>query len=251
MSSPSNIAALPPAALSSPASALRQSDTVSCSSCRQTFTRVFNEAIACYSEVCANFFKVCSGPLPPPLPADRLSALLQLPDGTRPATSALSYRTDFLRPVGDSKWPTTVPTSLFPRSIQALAHSRADYTHSAWRGYHCRLCGRLTSRSDWLALVCGHCGARVPMRADVYRAADLQSGPRERPVVRFPARCYDAQVPGYEGYTIVVGDDARVHHLWPVGEGALDKSDGLFADYQGQAAGELFKRNTLSRHRRE
>lgn len=53
-------------------------------------------------------------------------------------------------------------------------------------------------------------------------------------------------VEGWAGWTIEVGADARVHQLWPVG--ATEKEDRLFREYQTV---ELFKRNTLSTHRRE
>lgn len=56
-------------------------------------------------------------------------------------------------------------------------------------------------------------------------------------------------IPGWAGWTIDVGEDTRVHHLWP--SDGLEKEDQLFQEYQGAEAGKLFKRNTLSTHRRK
>lgn len=56
-------------------------------------------------------------------------------------------------------------------------------------------------------------------------------------------------VPGWQGFTIDVAEDTRVHHLWPIG--SLERENELFRQYQGEEAGKLFKRNTLSMHRRE
>lgn len=56
-------------------------------------------------------------------------------------------------------------------------------------------------------------------------------------------------VEGWDGFTIQVGNGARIHHLWR--REGTELEDKLFREYQGERAGKLFKRNTLSQHRRE
>lgn len=61
----------------------------------------------------------------------------------------------------------------------------------------------------------------------------------------------DCTVEGFEGWTIKIGDgdETRIHHVWP--KEGLEFADGLLEEYQGEEAGGLFKRNTLTTHRRE
>ena len=209
------------------------SEQIYCVQCSQWSPHVFEEPISCYNEACPSFFS--------------------LPDGTRPSHLDLAYRPTFLLPLATSAWPSIVPQPLLPMPLQELAHQPADYSRAAWRGFHCNNCGRLSSRSDWRSLACDGCGDSVQMAARIFAdAKELQMGvKRTRPLVEGAMGVSMKPlegIRGWLGWTIDVGEDTRVHHLWPAG--GLEREDQLFREYQGEAAGKLFKRNSLSMHRR-
>lgn len=229
-----------------------------CPACNHQHERIYTAPIVCYNEDCSSFFMASrrksqrsvqdtAEPSGPPS--------LQDASGTRADFASLQYDPDFLRPTSDPTWLSLVPSSLLPKSIQApgtAEHATSnEHSKEAWRGFHCRACGRLNSRSEWTRFTCATCGASTQAIARLWHATELQSGPRMPPIAQLGIICTSIQAYQMEGYTIELGDDARVHHLWPAehDKSGLQASDRLFAEYQGSAAGQLFKRNPLSRHR--
>ncbi|ORY91658.1 hypothetical protein BCR35DRAFT_298907 [Leucosporidium creatinivorum] len=209
-----------------------QSEQVYCAICASWSPHVFTEAISCYNESCSAFFT--------------------LPSGVQPNPIDLHYVDSFLLPLTATVWPSIVPLPLLPPSFEERAAEPADYSRTSWRGHYCSHCGRLSSRSDWRALACDACLGSVETLPPVYAdAVELQEGaPRLDPVLLEGMGLVLTPVEGVEGwsgFTIQVGEGARIHHLWRRNETELE--DKLFREYQGERAGKLFKRNTLSQHR--
>lgn len=183
-----------------------------------------------------------------------LHYVMQLPSGEQANPIDLHYVDSFLLPLSAAAWPGIVPLPVLPPSFEIRATKAMDYSRSAWRGHYCSHCGRLSSRSDWRALACDACARSVETRPPIYEdpIALQDSVPRIDPtlldgmgLVMTPV----AGIEGWEGFSIQVGDGARIHHLWRQEETKLE--DKLFREYQGEQAGKLFKRNTLSQHRRK
>ncbi|GAA5940957.1 hypothetical protein JCM1841_003567 [Sporobolomyces salmonicolor] len=227
---------------------------IRCSTCGAWHRSIYRESISCFDEKCSNFFL--------------------LADGTMPSPSHLTYRPSLLLPFPFLPANSLIPQPLLPRTLQSLAGSRSisDYSKESWRGFGCSACGRLSSRSEWGRLTCANarCGAAVDARGRVFGAKELRERlerserakkggngkGRASEGERFhPA--YAAQglkvVPffagGYDGYTVELGEGSRVHHMWPAVEQGYVEADRLFADYQGNEAGRLFRRNPLTIHR--
>ncbi|BGP30671.1 hypothetical protein JCM10296v2_002428 [Rhodotorula toruloides] len=237
---------------------------VTCEACRQTHRRVYKEDVSCFNEACSNFFLV---------------------DGEMHHPSSLSYQPSILAP-SDLPRETLVPQSLFPRTLQSLAGEviAADYSAEAWRGFGCTACGRLSSRADWIKLKCAGCGAEGNAVGKAFTIQDLRAEERLAAIKggKIPPSDYKPvqpvfveplmrvrpilHIPGWQGYTVEMlpsitseGDGgstassrsvgrALAHHLWPVDEEEAEMADILFEGYQGAEAGELFRRNKLSRH---
>ncbi|BGP06622.1 hypothetical protein JCM10049v2_002446 [Rhodotorula toruloides] len=237
---------------------------VTCEACHQTHRRVYQEHVSCYNEACSNFFLV---------------------DGEMHHPSSLTYQPSILAP-SDLPQDTLVPQSLFPRTLQSLSgeSAAADYSAEAWRGFGCTACGRLSSRADWIKLKCAGCGAEGNTMGKAFTIQDLRMEERLAAIKagKIPPSDYKPvqpvfvepsmrvrpilHIPGWEGYTVemlppVTSEDdeentasgssvgrALAHHLWPVDEEEAEMADALFEGYQGAEAGELFRRNKLSRH---
>ncbi|KAJ8295918.1 hypothetical protein OF846_001254 [Rhodotorula toruloides] len=242
----------------------RDEGLVTCEACRQTHRPVYQENVSCYNEACSNFFLV---------------------DGEMHHPSSLTYQPSILAPT-DLPQNTLVPQSLFPRTLQSLAGelAAADYSAEAWRGFGCSACGRLSSRADWIKLKCAGCGAEGNAMGKAFTIQDLRGEERLAAIKagKIPPLDYKPvqpvfvepsmrvrpilHIPGWEGYTVemlpsVTPEEdeestargssvgrALAHHLWPVDEEEAEMADILFEGYQGAEAGELFRRNKLSRH---
>ncbi|GAA5960144.1 hypothetical protein JCM21900_002419 [Sporobolomyces salmonicolor] len=232
---------------------------IRCSTCGAWHRSIYRESISCFNEKCSNFFL--------------------LADGTMPSLSHLTYRPSLLLPFPFLPVSSLIPQPLLPRTLQSLAGSRSisDYSKESWRGFGCSACGRLSSRSEWDRLTCANarCGAAVDARGRVFGAKELREelerserakkggkgkgrareGDRFHPtyaaqglkVVPFFAGGFF--VGGYDGYTVELGEGSRVHHMWPAVEQGYLEADRLFADYQRNEAGRLFRRNPLTSHR--
>lgn len=197
--------------------------------------------------------------------------------------SSLSYHPSILAP-SDLPQDTLVPQQLFPRTLQALSGGAAasDYSAEAWRGFGCTACGRLSSRADWFKLKCAGCGAEGNAMGKALTVQDLRTEQRldmsnvdkvgasgYRPMKpAYRESSMDVReilhIPGWEGYTVemlppVATDEGSAsndvgvgrtlaHHLWPIDNMSATRADILFDGYQGAEAGELFRRNKLSRH---
>ncbi|GAA5932325.1 uncharacterized protein JCM15063_001191 [Sporobolomyces koalae] len=204
----------------------------------------------CYNETCPRFFRLEHGQLATPAQLDYDPSILNL--------SSVS---------GSPMQNALIPQPLEPRTLQSLVSSQAirDHSRSSWRGFGCSECGRLSSRSEWLILKCHECGARVDATGVQVTIQTLRLKPKHMgkatvasQQVGDPILCYPPEVvqqtlvkpvEGYKGHTFVLGNDAKVHHLWPDNPCAFVEADRLFQDYQGKAAGQLFKRNPLNCHR--
>ncbi|GEM06873.1 hypothetical protein Rt10032_c02g0890 [Rhodotorula toruloides] len=237
---------------------------VTCETCQQTHRRIYQENVTCYDEACRNFFLI---------------------DGEMHHPSSLTYQPSLLVP-SDLPLNSLVPQPLFPRTLQSLSGNLAvaDHSAEAWRGFGCTACGRLSSRADWTKLKCAGCSAEGNAMGKAFTIEDLRAEERlaatklgkiplsdykpGQPVFVVPSMRVRAilHIPGWEGYTVEMlppmtsEDDgpsaskeggvgrALAHHLWPVEHEECDGADVLFAKYQGAEAGELFRRNKLSRH---
>lgn len=169
------------------------------------------------------------------------------------------------------------------------APSISDYSLQAWRGFGCAKCGRLNSRADWDRLRCASCGDAVNARGRALKAGELSGGRgckskkvsakgKEKMDDYLPGAAQLAStssslplptkvslsplfkafslrhisishIPGYTGYFVELKSGCVVHHLWPSHVGGFAEADELFEAYQGEEAGKLFVRNTLSTHK--
>ncbi|GAA5851038.1 hypothetical protein JCM9279_005266 [Rhodotorula babjevae] len=216
-------------------------DEGTCGTCVVNFKRAYREDVECYNEECDRFFLV---------------------NGKMPRPGSLTYRASFLDLTPSLPSSDLVPQALVPCTLQSLsgASQISDYGERAWRGFGCSTCGRLSSRSEWLRLVCAGCGAETLAAARTFGAAELEAKGKGRALEPRPTSIIDPYeatliegVQGYEGYSVDLlpaqgGGSARVHHLWPVDSSTIAVGDKLFEEYQGHEAGALFRRNKLARH---
>ncbi|GAA6009465.1 hypothetical protein JCM11491_003567 [Sporobolomyces phaffii] len=217
---------------------------VTCASCGARHRAIYEEGITCYNETCHAFFR--------------------LPDGRMPHPAHLTYNPSMLSLSPDAPLDSLIPQPVSPRTLQSLAHSPSirDYSRAAWRGYGCSDCGRLSSRSEWLKLSCSECSAEVDAAGTKLTVEEVQAMTRRetrgrRPLTTGePLLCVSSIIrtpvksgPGHAGYTYDLGDGSRVHHFWPATADGYAEANRLFREYQGEAAGRLFKRNPLSMHR--
>ncbi|GAA5943263.1 hypothetical protein JCM3775_004554 [Rhodotorula graminis] len=222
-----------------------ESERGTCGTCGVEYKRAYCEDVECYNEACDRFFLV---------------------DGKMPIAGTLTYRSSFLDLTPSLPSSDLVPQLLAPRTLQSLsgASQISDYGVQAWRGFGCSTCGRLSSRSEWLRLICAGCGAETDATARTFRADEFEGKGKgkgrglEVGVPSFITAPYSSTpieaVRGYAGYTVDLsaaaagGGTAKVHHLWPVEASACQKGDKLFEEYQGVEAGALFRRNPLQKH---
>ncbi|GAA5899913.1 hypothetical protein JCM8208_005540 [Rhodotorula glutinis] len=217
-------------------------DKDTCGACGVGYKRVYREDVECYNEKCDKFFLV---------------------DGKMPLPGSLTYRASFLDLTPSLASSDVVPQRLTPRTLQSLsgASEIADYSVGAWRGFGCSTCGRLSSRSEWVRLVCAGCGAETDASARTYSADELVSKGKGRALelggpskIVAPYKTTPIEgVRGYGGYSVDLspaegGGTARVHHLWPVDASASEEGDRLFEEYQKREVGELLRRNKLEKH---
>lgn len=176
----------------------------------------------------------------------------------------LNYDSSILSVSANSSSDDLLPQPTTPQTLQFLATSPSirDYSRAAWRGFGCSDCGRLSSRSEWLKLNCQECGAEVDATGSKIDVEELQKMTRKEvrgrkqlepgePVVCLPsiARTRLDSHQDYEGYSYNLGPGSKVHHLRPKTSSSLAEANRLFEGYQGEAAGQLFKRNPLNCHR--
>ncbi|SCV68206.1 BQ2448_327 [Microbotryum intermedium] len=214
-----------------------------CSACQRWTPDVFEEMIACLDERCEAFFKI-------PVQGLALSETL------RSCLSDLSYRSSLLQPRPRPSDQSTlhVPLSIYPPALQDLSSSLVDYSRSSWRGFWCRQCGRLSSRSQWFFLVCSNpcCTEKITLERRLFNADELRSRkPRKEPSVSDPAWLdWIDTNEDWQGWSIDLGEETRILQLWPrTGSPEEGLADALLEQYQSRAVGELLKRNMLTSHK--
>ncbi|KAM0790519.1 hypothetical protein ACM66B_003390 [Microbotryomycetes sp. NB124-2] len=199
-----------------------------CTVCSTTSSRPFAIEL-CLNENCVAFFK-------------------QKPDSPLVFDQhSLTYNSAFLRPHTKPDWPTRVPCSLFPTSLQSMVGTSTDFSRLSWRGYFCSRCGRLSSRVEWRVLRCSHCNDFIDIQAELYRAKDLiKTTKRKEPIVKQGFKVTEARFEGsLQGWTIELAPDARVHHVWSTSSADKAKADDLFEKFQGSEASSAFKRSRM------
>ncbi|GAA5849045.1 hypothetical protein JCM5353_004142 [Sporobolomyces roseus] len=216
---------------------------VTCRTCKKSHRAVYLESVECYNESCINFFR--------------------LPDGRMVPPANLTYHPSLLASTFISSSNSLIPQPVIPQTLQTLATSprTRDYSKASWRGFGCSDCGRVSSRSEWLRLSCQECGAEVDATGDKLTVDQIRlqvptkTNSRSRKDSMGPVLCADGikqspiNVQGFQGYTFDLGQGSKVHQMWPSTSEGHAEADRLLAAYQGEAAGNLFKRNPLNCHR--
>ncbi|SGY17989.1 BQ5605_C015g07945 [Microbotryum silenes-dioicae] len=214
-----------------------------CAACQRWTPDVFEQAVACLDERCEAFFKI-------PIHG------LEWSETPRSFLSDLNYRSSLLQPrhTPPSQQAIHVPLPIYPPALQDLRTSLVDYSRSSWRGFWCRQCGRLSSRSQWFSLVCSNpsCKETIKLERRILSADELRSRkPRKAPSLSDPTLLSKIEPnEDWEGWVIILGDDTRILQLWAkVGSAREGLADELFEQYQSRDVGELLKRNMLTSHK--
>lgn len=219
--------------------------------CDVEYTRVYEESISCYNDRCSNFFKVDAGCYLVQLISQLMSS--KQVNGVVVHPQTLHFIKPFLQVLQDPASEKRIPISLLPQALQQNSKVDTDpFTRRAWRAFHCRKCGRLSSRAHWDRLSCATetCDAVNFVGANLVRASAFRE-PRKLPFLGqgLASTSFDEEVfAGYQGITIHLSHTARIHHLWPVGS-EKKRADRFFEEYQASDAASLFRRNPLTTHR--
>ncbi|SCZ89985.1 BZ3500_MvSof-1268-A1-R1_Chr1-3g01707 [Microbotryum saponariae] len=214
-----------------------------CAACQRWTPDVFEQAVACLDERCEAFFKI-------PIHG------LEWSETPRSSLSDLNYRSSLFQPRHTplSQQTIHVPLPIYPPALQDLRTSLVDYSRSSWRGFWCRQCGRLSSRSQWFSLVCSNpsCKETIDLERRIISADELRSRkPRKAPSLSDPTWLSKIEPnEDWEGWVIDLGDDTRILQLWAkVGSSREGLADELLEQYQSRDVGELLKRNMLTSHK--
>lgn len=168
--------------------------------------------------------------------------------------SKLHCLPNFLKPIQCSSWEQLAPLPLLPQSLEDTPTSADSATSSRqeWKAFHCRKCGRLSSKASWDTLICAteDCNASVSLDLKIYTAGEqIRRDPRQDAFVEAGIRITRiSHIDNFTGITIHLTEDVKVHHLWSK-DSESREADRLFEMYQEPAAASLLKRNAMSTHR--
>ncbi|GAA5967421.1 hypothetical protein JCM11641_000543 [Rhodosporidiobolus odoratus] len=259
-------------------------EMVTCIKCAQTNRRIYREEIECYNEDCERFFLLDSV-MPSPATLTYRPSLLSL---TLPSSTS-SLVPESLLPrnlqslsgvpsISDYSWAAWRG---FHCSCCGRLSSRAhwDVLKCAGCGFVVEAKGKVITGDDVRdglrsegkkgsgrraakegkgkekAQDSKSSGASTPFASLPHVPPPPSSAPGLsnrplKPVSRLPNLVPVLLVrPGFIGYSVRLGPNAVVHHLWPVSSEGWGVADALFEEYQGDEAGGLFRRNGLSTHK--
>ncbi|KAJ7760653.1 hypothetical protein DFH07DRAFT_816306 [Mycena maculata] len=217
-----------------------------CNSCSEKSPRVYRQAWACLNPVCSSFWTTASGQ--------------SLPDH-------LDYNPEFLTIIDFRALPLAYRNALLPRPPGLAPKDGITTTYAHSRGFHCRKCGRLSSRFAWEHYQCPNCKDTQAITGSIREAKHLMS-------IRAPIgdKCVDSVVepgsfiqrlgtrmfdhtdtPGATGryQTFVLPEGKGKIHLIQTNRMANLEADRIFELYQTQASegNLLFRRWPLRSHK--
>lgn len=160
---------------------------------------------------------------------------------------------NFLKPIQSSSWEQLAPLPLLPQSLEDTPTSSVSAaSRQQWKAFHCRKCGRLSSKAAWDRLICASegCDALVTLESKVYTATEkVRRDLRQQAFVEAGIKITQiSHMDNFAGVTIHLTEDVKIHHLWSK-DGEPKDADRLFEMYQEPAAAALLKRNAMSTHR--
>ncbi|KAF7327298.1 2OG-FeII-Oxy-2 domain-containing protein [Mycena kentingensis (nom. inval.)] len=131
--------------------------TSTCGECHQKSPIVYAEARnVCLKPECWRFWRPSEGD--------------QLRDPT--------YNEEFIQLLPGVVIPAGIPTSVMPTNPSLLIMREENYDKPL-RGWHCRLCGRVSCRINWDRYECSNCKAKYHILLRSRAAADLKKLPTE------------------------------------------------------------------------
>ncbi|THV05004.1 hypothetical protein K435DRAFT_834976 [Dendrothele bispora CBS 962.96] len=133
-------------------SADRLAESPSCSTCRRPSPQVFSIGWACLCSDCPSFWTLSTG--------------IELP-------GSLEYHEPFLQLKRTISLDDEF-RDIRPPEPLANPSNKVTTVHAFSRGWHCKKCGRLSSRFKFERWECGNCGNSLPVRGKIWTAKELR-----------------------------------------------------------------------------
>ncbi|KAF7375346.1 2OG-FeII-Oxy-2 domain-containing protein [Mycena sanguinolenta] len=128
-----------------------------CETCGKQSPHVFRQAKACLIPTCQSFWRM-------------------VPSGES-LPSEVDYNPEFLAVIDHRPLPIAFRGALLPKPPVPAPKDGVTTSYAYSRGWHCRICGRLSCRSAWEQYECPHCGESQKIVGSVRPAKTLLSIP--------------------------------------------------------------------------